>query len=46
MGYLIIYFIISIYAITLTILLKKRIEEVIPISIVEIIFVVFFIWII
>ena len=41
MGYLIIYFIISIYAITLTILLKKRIEEVIPISIVEIIFVVF-----
>ena len=41
MGYLIIYFIIIVYASMLTILLKKRMEEVIPISIVEIILIIF-----
>ncbi len=41
MGYILTYFIILTFAITLTILLKKRIEEVIPISIVEIVFVIY-----
>ena len=41
MGYLITYFIIITYAIMLTIILNKRIEEVLPISIVEIILIIF-----
>lgn len=41
MGYLLIYFIIIIYATTLTIILKKKIEEVMPIGIVAIILIIF-----
>ena len=41
LGYLEVYFIILIYSIILTILLKKRIEEVLPISIVEIVLIIY-----
>ena len=41
MGYVIIFFIILTYASMLTIIFKKKIEEVIPISIVEIILIIY-----
>ena len=41
MGYIIIFFIILTYSSMLTIVLKKRIEEIIPISIVEIILIIY-----